>query len=466
MLQKEKHQATKWNLSFYLVFIIITYLLFITTACSSNPTEDMVIDATDDTIDMEEESNKDENDDEVVFSYNQNVKSPNILLIIADDMGMDATPYATQLNSIKPTMPNLDRLVQNGVRFNNAWAYPLCTPTRGTIITGKHGRETGLSAPGDAISNNETTLQSQVSNTYATSVIGKWHLARNSRNIENLGIGHYEGNTGGGLSDYYNWTLHEDGNTTDIVNYYGTTAYTDFAIDWINAQDKPWFCWLAYNAAHSDFHTPKDNTLYTHQGSNTLDMYLQMLEAMDSEMGRLLANIPEEELANTTIIFIGDNGTPTQVVQAPFSNNKAKGSLFNGGVNVPLIVAGANVSRINERDESLIQSTDLFATIADLCGVTTNLTESISFKPLLTQEQEHTRKFSFVESDSNGPAFGGFAVRGNTYKLIQDSSTQTNYLYNVINDYEETVNLNDGNLTNEEQTALDELLAEYRRINN
>lgn len=311
-------------------------------------------------------------------------------------------------------------------------AYPQCSPTRASILTGKHAISTGVLSPGNVINTNKTTLQAFINNkgttAYKSSIIGKWHLSRNSSDPENMGVDFYKGNTGGGLTDYYNWTLQEDGNDTQVTNYYGTTAYTDYAIDWINNQTERWFCWLAYNVAHSTFHTPKDDNLYTHTGNNTLYMYLQMLEARDAEIGRLLNNISAAELANTTIVFVGDNGTPAQIAQTPFSRSKAKGSLYNGGVNVPLVVAGANVTRKNESDEALIQTTDLFATIADLCGVSNhNINESISFKPLLTKKTKHSRQFSFVE----GLAFGGYTVRNNQYKLVFNEEDRIIYLMGI-----------------------------------
>lgn len=460
-------QKIKTNLQFLIFFALICCSIFNLTSCSKD-TEDITENTQSEVITATEETSENPVNS---FVYNQNVKNPNVLLIIADDIGMDATPYATQLNTIKPTMPHLNSLQENGVRFQNAWAYPRCTPTRGTILTGKHGYKTGLLAPSDVVNSNETTLQTYINtkgNTeYASAVIGKWHLAKTSRNIQTMGIDFYKGNTGGGLTDYYNWTLHEDGTTEEVNNYYGTTAYTDYAIDWINKQTKPWFCWLAYNAAHSTFHTPKDNTLYTHTGNSTQDMYFQMLEAMDSEIGRLLANIPKEELANTTIIFVGDNGTPGQVAQSPFESGRAKGSLYNGGINVPLVVSGANVSRANQSDISLIQTTDLFATIADLTGVTTpNIEDSISFKNILTQNISHTRKTLFAEGEKNGPAFGGYALRNHSYKLIYNADTNTRYLYNMMNDYIEATNLYDGDLTTEEQNAVDELETAYNALKN
>lgn len=461
--QRRKYQNTRLFFQSLLRLTIISFLVYNMTACS---------DKTDDIIDDDDKETVIENPNTDTFVYNQNVSTPNILLIIADDMGMDATPYATQLNTQKPTMPNLTKLQENGVRFTNTWAYPRCTPTRGTIMTGKHGVTTGLLAPGDDIGTNQTILQNYINSSYANALLGKWHLSERhnrtvtSSNIENLGIEFYKGNTGGGVGDsYYDWKLHEDGAITEIKDTYSTTAYTNYAIDWIKEQSKPWFCWVAYNAAHSPFHTPKDASLYTHQGSSELDQYLQMVEAMDSEIGRLLENIPPDELANTTIIFIGDNGTPGQVAQAPFTTGRAKGSLYNGGINVPLVVSGANVSRTNVSDNALIQSTDLYATIADISGVNNpNIHESISFKNLLTNTAKHTRNYNFSEGTSNGPAFGGYTIRNEKYKLTYNEDAKTYFLFDVINDYEESKNLYDGDLTNEEQTVFDALKAEYNRI--
>lgn len=453
--QTTKMTPTTWITTLLLSFFCFTIIL----SCSKSS----------DGVQEEEDTTNEETE----TGYNQNVSTPNILFIIADDMGMDATPYATDLTTIKPHMPNLDKLTAEGVRFQNTWSYPRCTPTRGSIITGKHASTTGLLSPGDVIKSTETTLQSYMNSNYATAILGKWHLSGNARaddsssGIEDLGIHQYKGSMGGGVDNYYNWTLHEDGTTTEITNYYSTTAYTDYAIDWINEQTQPWFCWVAYNAAHTPFHTPEDSSLYTQTGTASLDMYLQMLEAMDSEIGRLLENIPNEELANTTIIFVGDNGTPSQVAQAPFGTGRAKGSLYNGGVNVPLVVAGANVSRQNVSDDALIHTSDLFVTIANLAGANVqSINESISFKHLLTEETVHNRQFLFSEGEANGRAFGGYTVRNKTYKYIYDQDNDAHHLYNMDNDYVENTNLYDGDLTTEEQTAFDALTAEGARLRN
>ena len=131
---------------------------------------------------------------------------PNILLVISDDLGLDASS-GYQVGTELPATPTLDELAANGLIFDNAWATPLCSPTRATILTGRYGIRTRVLAPGDPISMNETSLQSfidsNVPNTYSHAVIGKWHLSgRDNGGIDNpnlMGIDHFAGFQGGGV---------------------------------------------------------------------------------------------------------------------------------------------------------------------------------------------------------------------------------------------------------------------------
>ena len=124
--------------------------------------------------------------DEGNFEPNNAVDHPNILFIIADDLGKDAINGFTE-GTIKPQTPHIDAIRNNGISFNNAWVYPTCTPTRASIITGKYGYSTGVKWSSDELSENETTLQSYISdktnNTYSTALIGKWHLSGNNQNV-------------------------------------------------------------------------------------------------------------------------------------------------------------------------------------------------------------------------------------------------------------------------------------------
>ena len=189
-----------------------------------------------------------------------NTSSPNILFIIADDLGKDAIGGFDE-GTIKPNTPNIDAIRNSGLLFSNFWVNPTCTPTRSAIITGKYGYRTGVKGVGDVLGTSETVIQKYINdntgNKYATAVIGKWHLAGNDAgfNPESFGMDHYAGLIRGAVNDYYRWQLTEDGATRLQTNYI-TEVFTDLAIDWVNAQDKPWFLWLAHTAPHTPFHIP------------------------------------------------------------------------------------------------------------------------------------------------------------------------------------------------------------------
>ncbi len=415
-------------------------------------------------------------DDESSNPSNVNLSNHNILLVIADDMGIDATP-GYPIGAIKPNMPNLESLAADGLTFDNAWANPICAPTRATMLTGRYGYRTGVLdvLTTSNIPTTEKTIQTYLDETtnsaYSHAVAGKWHLSgNNASGPTGMGVGYYAGVLSGGVGDYYNWPLTENGQTNNTQSYC-TSTITDLAIDWINEQDKPWFCWVAYTTPHTPFHFPPANThsqgnLPTDTASinaNPMPYYMAMIENLDFEMGRLLESIPADELANTSIIFIGDNGTAGQVVQAPYSSNRAKGNLAEGGVHVPLIVSGKDVSRKGQRDASLVSSVDLFATVAELVGLDLPVYEdSRSFKPLLTGTTA-ARSYNYAELLSTGsPNKTGYAIRDEQYKLIQfDSGTER--FYDLSVDPYEQNNLSN-NLSAAEATARQALLDEAGRI--
>ena len=177
---------------------------------------------------------------------------PNILLVIADDMGVDASP-CYPVGDQKPHMPVLEDLCRTGVVFENVWSNPQCSPTRATILTGRYGFRTGVRAamlrmgnPGirlDELSI-QRLLDQRLDSRYAHAVIGKWHLSDwdngGPNNPELMGVGHYSGLIKNGHDDYWKWHRTEDGETR-LVEGYSTTVFTNEAIDWIGKQDKPWF---------------------------------------------------------------------------------------------------------------------------------------------------------------------------------------------------------------------------------
>ena len=138
---------------------------------------------------------------------------------------------------------------------------------------------------------------------------------------------------------------------------------------------------------------------------------------MDTEIGRLLSSLSQEERDNTTILFIGDNGTPRQVADRSIYANGSKGNLTEGGLAVPMIASGASVSRQNVREDALISSTDFFSTITNIAGSSeTSVEDSKSFKHLLSSNSSNHRDYLY--SDFSGNNVSGWAVRNNFFKLI------------------------------------------------
>lgn len=396
----------------------------------------------DEEINTEEETNVEEEPDQT--------SPPNIMLIIADDMGLDATP-GYGIGNVKPYMPNLEGLMASGIRFDNLWAYASCTPTRSSILTGRYGFRTNVLQVGDQLATSETSIQryldEQTNSAYDHAVIGKWHLSSDPNHPLNMGINHYTGLLSGSVQSYFDWILSENGSTTNTTEY-TTSKFADEAIDWLNVRNKPWFLWLAFNAPHTPFHFP-DPRLH-HQGNlpedqasidaNPLPYYMAMVEAMDTELGRVINSLGEEEKANTIFIFIGDNGSPGQVAQE-YNQRRAKGSIYQGGINVPLIVSGAGVSRMGQSEDALINSTDLFATIAELAGVSVSaINDSNSFKGLLSDPNATKRDYVFSENSNRDTNGYDYTVRNATHKYIRfDDGTEA--LYNMVDQFIENPNL-------------------------
>jgi len=394
------------------------------------------------------------------------------------DYGIDATPNYP-IGDIKPQMPNLQKLIDSGLTFDNVWANPVCSPTRATILSGKYGYHTDVLKPGDPLtfSADEQSLHAYLetnnTNNYTSGFFGKWHLSNNFNNISQAGIDHFEGILGGGVRDYFDWNLNQNGVSSNNTDYV-TTVLTDLALDWIEDQDQPWFCWLAYNAPHTPLHVPPsemhsqgeliDNE--TEIENNPLPYFMAMIESLDFEIGKITTTLSEEELANTIIIFIGDNGTPRNVLQAPYDQNQGKGSLFQGGVKVPMVISGKGVVRKGERESTLINSVDLFATIAELAGSDLNNYENgQSFKNALASNSFVEREYVYAEVLNDATARSGYTIRNEQFKLIEFDNGVSE-LYDLINDPFEQRNLMQNALGNQALDALDKLKLEANEIRN
>jgi len=292
---------------------------------------------------------------------------------IADDL---CTEYVCFYEDSKDTaiMPNIRSMLSKGVRFQNAWASPLCSPTRSGILTGRYPFRTGVGTvvTGAASADLDTAeitiaklLRYNAPVQYATANIGKWHLNQqtNQKLIypnKYFGYDLYSGNFLGELSDYYKWFKVTNG-VGDTSTTYATTEYVNDAINWLDTlpSGKPFFLWLAFNAPHTPYHKPPDS-LHTVPGLTGTTQHINqypelyfkaMVEAMDKETGRLMQwLIAHNKMDSTNLIFIGDNGTAKRVAQIADTAH-TKGTLYEYGVRVPFIVSGPSVVNPGETSE-------------------------------------------------------------------------------------------------------------------
>ena len=390
------------------------------------------------------------------FCYAQK-QTPNILLIIADDLGNDVLDGFGIEEGDKPITPTLDSLRENGVAFTNCWASPQCTPTRAAIMSGKFGINTGIMRPPGLLDPAlHTTLFNQIRNEsdldYSMAAIGKWHIAGSNGDLNHpaeTGLDHYEGVFGSGASDYYDWTKVINGQTEQVTEY-ATTHFTDAAIDWVAEQQQPWFLWLAHIAPHGPFHVPPDGLYTSEVGNDNRSRYLAMIEAMDTEIGRLLNSMDEATRENTIIFFVGDNGTPNGVSDF-YPPGHAKGSIYEGGLRVPLIAVGKNVNRTGEEEPSLVQATDLYATILELLDMQLpgGIHNSLSIKPLLECGDQPLREINYSDYNDDGTLV--WATRTQRYKLLEDADGNQEF-YDIVADLQEAENLID-NLTADQQVV-------------
>jgi len=443
----------------------------------------------------------------------------NVLLIIADDLGVDnlqayhtILPYLTVVTP--PTMPNVDALAANGVTFSRAWSNPTCTPTRAGVYSGFHAFEHGLTHPGlvnldpggCGTSSLEQALASGLSgapalagvlpSSYKSGLFGKWHVGGDCTDVNvydtvnELGWDYYDGSFEDIkdqplVNDYCSWPQHVINGVLQSTPE--TTYATDYvvteALAWIGSETaSPWFATVAFNVPHTPLHDPSSPTCDETGCSASRACYLNMVEDMDDAIGQLLTGLSGlGELSDTIVIFIADNGTEEDEVYAstsgPYPTGHYKGTVYEGGVNVPLIIAdGCSMaggtscaSLINTPGRyhpALATTLDLFGTIRQVTRGTDDettygrRTESL-FPYLVNPPQPSIRTSVYTESPSR------CAIRGLRYKLILDgcdAATTNCEFYDLQTDPTETSDLLIGPLTPAQTSALNSLKATLRTL--
>jgi arylsulfatase B len=414
----------------------------------------------------------------------------NIVLIIADDLGSNWCGF--QENRVDTlNMPNVRKLLSKGVRFSNAWANPVCSPTRAGILTGRYSFRTGV---GNVVNNTmqldtvETTIPKLLKNAnaptkYVSANIGKWHIsapnAANYNNPSKMGWDYYAGVfTGQPVSTYTNWAKVTNGVASNSTNYLTTETTTD-AINWLNQQGtKPFFLWLAFNAPHLPYHLPPDSLIMNKSLSGTTaditanpKLYFKvMAEAMDNRIGKIYEWLEaNNKMDNTDIIFIGDNGNAGRTAQVT-PTNRSKSTVYQEGIHVPFIISGPSVINQGRVSNALVNVQDLFATIIDLAGYTnwrtqistTKPVDSKSLVPILKNTATEARPWAYSEvfDQATTSDVNSRAIRNATYKLIHFDSSRVQEFYNLTTDASERTNLLTRTLTATELTNYNYLCTE------
>ncbi|MEM8936562.1 MAG: sulfatase-like hydrolase/transferase, partial [Pseudomonadota bacterium] len=316
---------------------------------------------------------------------------------------------------------------------------------------------------------------------YKTAAIGKWHMADGQNSGEAglhshpnaVGFDYFIGSMAGGIENYYRYQKYAQGEDAGISETYATTDTVNDAINWLDRidDDAPWFMWLAFNAPHDPFQKPpmeliskKSRALdpdgITAQNANLY--YDAMIEALDTEIGRLLRNIDRD---NTIVIFVGDNGTPQSVLGAPYpSKAHGKGTLYQGGVHVPLMISGAG--RSSKRDSRLAHTVDLFATVLEFAGV--DIQSQLLDKPIDSKSLVSSARREWIFADQKGVLPTAFvdeqALRNRRYKLVVDRRNETMHFFDLEDDPFEASPLDLANLSKKEQKNLSSLKAELESL--
>jgi arylsulfatase B len=389
-------------------------------------------------------------------------KLQHFIVIVMDDVGVDQLSCYGEGSDTPATPQICKHLASRGLLFRNVWANPTCSPTRSTVQTGRYAFRTGVFAPGVALPLGELTIPEILDDAdlgYATAVFGKWHLS--GTNFDNpptcsvpgTPIDHgydYFAGTRSNVTDYVNWCrIVADGSsvTSGVCGPggpfseckkqpYATIVNVNDALAWIKDHDGPWFVWMAFNAPHSPYQAPPTNCPGGPCHGQNLPVkpgvacppgqkracYKAMLETLDHEVGRLVQDLPPD----TTIVLMGDNGTPTEVTVAPFNPAHAKFTVYEGGINVPLIIASPVLGE-NEGTTSdlLVNATDLFATVLQLAGASLPedlVHDSQQLVDVLFGSPQH-REYVFSERNSPPTAAYEKVARDARFKLLVRPNT-------------------------------------------
>ena len=417
-------------------------------------------------------------------------RPPNIVLILADDLGY--TDLGVYGSSFYET-PNLDRLASQGVRFISAYAAcPVCSPTRASLLTGQYpatvgltdylyGKARGKLIPADYVDHlppaTFTLAEGLKSAGYATWHVGKWHLGREPYFPERQG---FDVNVAGSRRGSPNKTYFSPWNLENLENGddgdYLTDKLADEAVELIRAnKDKPFFLNFWSYAPHTPTQGPEDlvekyrakakqlgldvepleegepfpteskkHLRLARRQIHSNPVYAAMVENLDTNVGRILAAVEEAGQAdNTIVIFSSDNGGVSTAEGSATSNRplrEGKGWMYEGGIRVPLIVRWPAAAKGGATTDVPVTSPDLLPTLLEAAGVkppTDAKVEGVSFLPLLKGDAGPAPDrplFWHYPHYGNQGGRPASAIRAGDWKLIEFFEDNRLELYNLRND--------------------------------
>ncbi len=382
-------------------------------------------------------------------------RKPNILLIVADDLGY--AELGVQSSKDVPT-PNIDSIAKNGVRFTNGYvSCPVCSPTRAGLMTGRYQQRFGHEFnPGpleqaDAVFGlplTEVTLANRLKSLgYATGIFGKWHLGyRSEMHPQKRGFDQFFGFLGG-AHPYLNsgaGSANPILRGTEAVNEteYLTEAFAREAVSFIERHQKaPFFLYLPFNAVHNPLQaTEKYLARFGAIPDPRRRTFAAMLSALDDGVGRVLAALREAKLDKDTLIFfVSDNGGPTpNTTSGNHPLGGYKGQVFEGGIRVPFLAQWKGQLPEGKAYEHPVIALDIHPTAVAAAGGTIPAEaklDGVNLLPFLNGARKtapHDRLFWRF-----GPQA---AVRMGDWKLVMQDS-EPPQLYNLAQDVGEKNNL-------------------------
>jgi arylsulfatase A-like enzyme len=360
------------------------------------------------------------------------------VLFLADDLGWKDTGY----QGSEGQTPNIDRLCQQGVRFDRLYAFPLCSPTRSALMTGRNPVRLGLGytvvRPWSTygLPTSETTMADIFRAAgYQTAAIGKWHLGHT--NIAHLprsrGFDHFYGHLNGAI-DYF--THERDGGSDwqrDGVSIrqpgYTTDLLASGADRWIAARDKqrPFFLYMPWNAPHGPLQAPADlMAKYASVKDPKRQTYLAMVDALDRGIGRVIQRLEQESVASETLVlFLSDNGGPRSSGADNGPLRSGKSNVFEGGIRVPGLAWWPGRLKPGACNQ-LMTVYDILPTISTACGIpcrTRQPLDGLDFWPAVSRGAPPSprQNLLFAVQPDRGPR--QHALRDGPWKLIRIGQT-------------------------------------------